>query len=97
MRHLLFALMAWGFALSIGTGGVLAGENSDVVEDILERGEVVCGVSLGLPGFSLETPRGRFKFKGFDYLVEARWRQEPPSETELIAFKTKVDKKITST
>lgn len=40
---------------------------------------------------------GHFKFKGFDYLVEARWRAEPPSESDLGAFKTKVDKKIEST
>jgi len=40
---------------------------------------------------------GHFLFKGFDYLVEARWRVGPPSEADLGAFKTKVDKKITST
>ena len=40
---------------------------------------------------------GHFEFKGFDYLVEARWRAEPPSEGDLAAFKTKVDKKLTST
>ncbi len=40
---------------------------------------------------------GHFEFKGFDYLVEARWRAEPPSEGDLGAFKTKVDKKLTST
>ena len=40
---------------------------------------------------------GHFAFKGFDYLVEARWRASTPSEADLAAFKTKVDKKITST
>ena len=40
---------------------------------------------------------GHFEFKGFDYLVEARWRSELPSEADLAAFKTKVNKKITST
>lgn len=40
---------------------------------------------------------GHFSFKGFDYLVEARWRASPPSEADLAALKTKVDKKITST
>ncbi len=29
MKRLLFALMVWGFALSIGTGGALAGGGSD--------------------------------------------------------------------
>jgi hypothetical protein len=40
---------------------------------------------------------GHFSFKGFDYLVEARWRKAPPSEADLAVLKTKVDKKITST
>lgn len=40
---------------------------------------------------------GHFQFKGFDYLVEARWRAEAPSEADLGALKTKVDKKLTST
>jgi hypothetical protein len=40
---------------------------------------------------------GHFPFKNFDYLVEARWRLGPPSEADLGAFKTKVDKKISST
>jgi hypothetical protein len=40
---------------------------------------------------------GHFRYKGFDYLVEARWRASPPTEADLAAFKTKVDKKLTST
>jgi hypothetical protein len=40
---------------------------------------------------------GHFSFKGFDYLVEARWRKTPPNEADLAVLKTKVDKKITST
>jgi len=40
---------------------------------------------------------GHFTFKGFDYLVEARWRKEPPAEADIGAFKTKVDKKLAST
>jgi restriction endonuclease Mrr len=40
---------------------------------------------------------GHFEFKGFDYLVEARWRTDPPSEADLGAFKTKVNKKLEST
>lgn len=38
--------------------------NKGVVKDILKQGEVVCGVSLGLPGFSEETFPG--VFEGFD-------------------------------
>jgi hypothetical protein len=40
---------------------------------------------------------GHFAFKGFDYLVEARWRASPPVEADLAVLKSKVDKKITST
>lgn len=40
---------------------------------------------------------GHFEFKGFDYLVEARWRRESPAEGDLATFKVKVDKKLTST
>lgn len=40
---------------------------------------------------------GHFEFKGFDYLVEARWRIKLPLEADLAAFKTKVDKKLEST
>jgi restriction endonuclease Mrr len=40
---------------------------------------------------------GHFVFKGFDYLVEARWRNKNPNEEDLSAFKMKVDKKLTST
>jgi hypothetical protein len=40
---------------------------------------------------------GSFSFKGFDYLVEARWRKGQPTEADLAVLKTKVDKKITST
>jgi hypothetical protein len=40
---------------------------------------------------------GHFSFKGFDYLVEARWRKASPAEADLGVLKTKVDKKITST
>lgn len=30
---------------------------------------------------------GHFHFKGFDYLLEARWRKEPPIEADLVALK----------
>lgn len=40
---------------------------------------------------------GFFAFGGFDYLVEARWRKEPPALQDLLAFKGKVDRKIEST
>lgn len=40
---------------------------------------------------------GSFEYKGFNYLLEARWRVSPPSEADLGAFKIKVDKKLEST
>jgi hypothetical protein len=51
------------------------------------------------PPYKTETEQidGSFSFKGFDYLVEARWRAQPPKEADLAAFKMKVDKKLTST
>jgi hypothetical protein len=40
---------------------------------------------------------GHFTYKGFDYLVEAKWRAEPPAESDLATLKRKIDKKLTST
>jgi hypothetical protein len=40
---------------------------------------------------------GFFTFGGFDYIVEARWRQKAPDLGELGAIRTKVERKIEST
>jgi hypothetical protein len=40
---------------------------------------------------------GFFTFGGFDYIVEARWRQKAPDLGELAAIRTKVERKIEST
>jgi hypothetical protein len=40
---------------------------------------------------------GHFRFKEFDYLVEARWRSQMPNEADLAVLRTKVDKKLSST
>jgi hypothetical protein len=40
---------------------------------------------------------GSFQYRGFTYLIEARWRAAAPNEADLAAFKTKVDKKLEST
>lgn len=40
---------------------------------------------------------GHFTFRGFDYLVEARWRAERPTQAELGGFKLKIDRKLAST
>ncbi len=39
---------------------------------------------------------GAFEFRGFTYLLEARWRQRPPDQGDLADFKAKVDRKIDS-
>lgn len=40
---------------------------------------------------------GSFHFRGFTYLVEARWRSQPPDKEDLAGFKLKVDGKLEST
>jgi hypothetical protein len=46
---------------------------------------------------SAEQVDGHFHFEGFDYLVEARWRTEQPTQGDLTGFKGKVDRKLAST
>lgn len=40
---------------------------------------------------------GHFRFEGFDYLVEAKWRRDMPPESEILGFKGKVENKLEST
>jgi len=40
---------------------------------------------------------GSLHFRGFTYLVEARWRSQPPTIDDLAGFKVKVDGKLEST
>jgi hypothetical protein len=40
---------------------------------------------------------GHFKFEGFDYLVEAKWRADQPNENEIGGFERKVNTKLEST
>ncbi|TRZ37011.1 restriction endonuclease [Niallia circulans] len=40
---------------------------------------------------------GYFRFDGFDYLVEAKWRKEIPNVAEIAGFKYKLETKIDST
>lgn len=40
---------------------------------------------------------GYFRFEGFDYLVEAKWRIDMPNEAEIGAFQRKVVTKLEST
>lgn len=40
---------------------------------------------------------GYFRFEGFDYLVEAKWRNDQPNEGEIGTFQRKVITKLEST
>ena len=40
---------------------------------------------------------GHFNFQGFDYLVEAKWRSDQPTEQELGGFQRKVNSQLEST
>jgi hypothetical protein len=40
---------------------------------------------------------GSFHFRGFTYIVEVRWRDDPPTSGDLLSFKAKVDAKMEST
>jgi hypothetical protein len=40
---------------------------------------------------------GHFRFDGFDYLVEAKWRKDQPTEQEIGGFQRKVNSKLEST
>lgn len=40
---------------------------------------------------------GHFRFEGFDYLVEAKWRNSYPNEQEIGGFQQKVNNKLEST
>ncbi len=40
---------------------------------------------------------GHFKYEGFDYLVEAKWRVDQPNESEIGGFERKVNTKLEST
>jgi hypothetical protein len=50
--------------------------------------------SYGLPHEQID---GSFHFRGFTYLVEAKWRAVPPDLGDLLDFKGKVDGKLDST
>lgn len=40
---------------------------------------------------------GHFRFEGFDYLVEAKWRSDQPTEQEIGGFKQMVETKLDAT
>ena len=68
------------------------------LEDILERLFPLFGLDYR-KSYKTETQQidGHFKFEGFDYLVEAKWINDQPSEGEIASFKRKIDTKLEST
>ena len=46
---------------------------------------------------TVEQTDGFFTFNGFQYLIESRWRRNPPTLSDLRAFSLKVEAKIEST
>jgi len=46
---------------------------------------------------TVEQTDGFFTFEGFSYLIEARWRKNPPNLGDLTSFSGKVQRKIEST
>ena len=46
---------------------------------------------------SVEQIDGHVNFGGFDYIIEARWRKDQPTEAEISGFQGKVERKLEST
>ena len=68
------------------------------LEDVLMRLFALEGIDYRKP-YKIETQQidGHFKFEGFDYLVEAKWEREPPTEQKIGGFERKVNTKLDST
>lgn len=66
----------------------------DLLKDLFALFELDYHKSYRTPTQQID---GHFNFQGFDYLVEAKWRQDQPTEQELGGFKHKVDGKLEST
>ena len=68
------------------------------LEDLLKELFALFEIEYRKP-YRTETQQldGHFRFEGFDYLVEAKWRKDRPTEQEIGGFKHKVDSVIEST
>lgn len=66
----------------------------DLLKDLFQNWEIEYRPPYRTPTEQID---GHFRFQGFDYLVEARWRKQQPTEADISAFKGKVDRKIEST
>lgn len=68
------------------------------LEDLLKELFLLSEISFK-KSYRTETQQidGHFKFDGFDYLVEAKWRADLPNESEIGSFQRKVKTKLEST
>lgn len=69
-------------------------ELEDLLKELFALHEIRYRKSYRADGEQID---GFFTFGGFDYIVEARWRQRAPALGDLAAIRTKVQRKIEST
>ena len=69
-------------------------ELEDILAELFALAEMDYTRSYRTPTQQID---GHFSFSGFDYLVEAKWRNEMPTEQEIGAFQRKVETKLEST
>jgi hypothetical protein len=69
-----------------------------VLEDLLRELFSLFDIEFRKPyKTAVEQIDGHVNFEGFDYIVEARWRKDQPSEAEINGFQGKVERKLEST
>lgn len=68
----------------------------DMLQELFNLFEIEYRKSYRNPNNTQEID-GHFCFRSFDYLVEAKWRKDQPTEAEIGAFKHKVDGKLQGT
>lgn len=69
-------------------------ELEKILEDLFEANGIDYRGPYKVSGEQID---GEFEYKGFHYLVEARWRKKPPTVGQLGEFKIKIDGKLQST
>lgn len=69
-------------------------ELEDIIKDLFYLSEVEYKKSYKTGTQQID---GHFKFDGFSYLVEAKWRKDQPNEGEIGGFQRKVNTKLEST
>lgn len=62
----------------------------DLLQQLFLLFEIDHRTSFRTPG-NVQEIDGHFHFQGFDYLIEAKWRSDQPTDGEIGSFKHKVD------